>query len=101
MENLTVERGPEPELEVIEPEIVGLDPEPPWWRRMLARIAPSLLLGILGIGLCVVGLVLTISLVGAALGLPLLLIGICVLLLAFFLLLGRGRSKTTVLRYPK
>jgi hypothetical protein len=62
---------------VVEPEIVGEErPEPPRWRRFLARTAFAACLGLLGLVLALIGLGLTLSIVGAAFGIPLALIGL-------------------------
>lgn len=85
----------EPEPEVVEPEIVGLEPPPsPWWRRVLARAALAAFLSVLGAGLCLVGVILTITVVGAGIGIPLIVIGLCILVLAVIIFFGGGRAWT-------
>lgn len=91
-----LDHRPEPEPEVVEPEIVGLKPPPPpFWKRMLARAAAGLFLGLLGLCLCLIGAVLTLTIVGASLGIPLLLAGLVLALLALGVLFGSGKIKTT------
>lgn len=83
---------PEPEPEVVEPEIVGLrPPPPPFWKRALARAAAGLFLGLTGLSLCLIGTVLTVTIVGASLGIPLILTGLCITLLAFWVFTGGGK----------
>lgn len=98
MENLPVER----EDEVIEPEIVGMEPpRASLWRRILVRVAAGLILGILGIGLCIAGGVLTLTLIGAAIGIPLICVGVSLIVLAVFLFIGGEEARTIDLRFPR
>lgn len=90
MENLPVENQPEPET--VEVEVVGFEPKPPLWRRILARLGFGLLLAILGVGLILVGAVLTISIIGAAIGIPLVFIGLFFIIAALFVTIGGGRK---------
>lgn len=77
---------------VIEPEIVELEPSPSLGRRLLSRLVFSLFVGILGIALCLLGAVLTITIIGASVGIPLIFAGLFIILIALFLLLGGGRA---------
>ena len=66
MDNLPAQYHPEPE--VIEPEIVGYEKKPSWWTRFKSRALLSLIIGIVGLILSAVGALLTISIIGAAIG---------------------------------
>ena len=90
MDNLPVEHQPEPET--VEAEVVGFKPRPPLWRRILARLKFGLLLAVLGAGLSLAGAVLTISIIGAAIGIPLVFIGLFFIVAALFVTLGGGRK---------
>lgn len=91
MDNLPVQRHSEPE--VIEPEVVGYEKQPSWWQRFKSRALLSLIIGIVGLVLCVVGALLTISIIGVVLGIPLLLFGIAAIVMAVYLFLGGGNLK--------
>jgi hypothetical protein len=86
MDEFPAERPPK----VVEPEVVGLEKPPSWGRRLLARVGLAAVLGCLGLGLLVFGALLTATLVGAAVGVPLLLVGVVLLAGAAFVLLGGG-----------
>ncbi len=96
MDNLPTPRAVEPE--VVEPEIVGFEPRPPLWKRIVGRLALALFVGVLGLGLCVLGVVLTITVVGAAIGIPLVLLGLGLILFAALLLFGGGQMRTVTFR---
>jgi len=51
-----------------------------------------------GAGLCVVGVVLTLTVVGALAGIPLILVGLGLMIAAFFLPLGGGSVKFQTFR---
>lgn len=87
--------APEPGR-VVEGEVVGHERPAPWWRRLLTRAALGLALLLLGLGLSAAGLLLTIIIVGAPLGVPLTVAGVLVMVLASFVLFGGG--KLTVIR---
>ncbi|MBI4057658.1 MAG: hypothetical protein HY399_08945 [Elusimicrobia bacterium] len=83
-----------PEPEIIDPEIVGLEPPPSSrWRMWLNRVVLSLVLGLVGLGLCLVGALLTITLIGASIGIPLVLLGLVLCIFSLFLFLGAGKMK--------
>lgn len=85
--------------EVLEPEIVGLKPaRPPWWRQLLSRMLLAGFVAVMGVVVCAVGFVFTLTLIGAAIGIPLIFLGVILLLLAGFLLLGTGRIQVVSLR---
>ena len=86
MDDFPAERPPK----VVVPEVVGHERRPPLWRRALARVGAAVVLGLLGLGLVVFGLFLTATLVGAAVGVPMVLFGLVVLVGAAFVLLGGG-----------
>jgi choline-glycine betaine transporter len=70
---------------VVDAELVGHEAKPPLLKRILARLGVSLVLGIVGALTLLAGGLLTLSIVGAAVGLPLLLIGLLLLLSALLL----------------
>ncbi|MFA5976228.1 MAG: hypothetical protein WC859_08720 [Elusimicrobiota bacterium] len=79
------------EPEVLEGEIVGLPPRPlSWWRRLLARGILAVAFGVLGLGLCALGGVLTLTIIGATIGVPLILVGLILMVIPLILLFGGG-----------
>jgi hypothetical protein len=60
-------------------------------RRLLARAALSLFLGALGLALIAVGTILTITIIGAPFGVPLVVIGFLFCLVALLSLFARGQ----------
>ncbi len=72
---------------VVEGEIVGLERRPSLWRRLMARLTMTAIVGCLGLAFCLAGVVLTVTIVGAPAGLPLLLIGLALLGAALLVLL--------------
>lgn len=81
------------EERVIEPEIVGHEDRPPLWRRLLAGLAVRAALAVLGLGLAAIGGLLTLSILGAPVGIPLLAAGLLLMILAFLLPLGGGKVR--------
>lgn len=75
---------------VLEGEIVGHEAPKPLRRRLAERLSLVLVLSATGLVCLVLGAVLTLSIVGAPIGIPILLIGACLLLGAFFSLFGAG-----------
>lgn len=79
----------------VEPEIVGFDPPPQAqplptaWRAFLSRLTFALVLGAAGLIATLLGGALTLSIVGAFFGLPLLLIGLFLIILSLTFPLGR------------
>ena len=99
MENFPIEH--DSESRIVEPEIVGLEPpRPSLWHRIAARLAVSCLVGMVGVGLCLIGVVLTLSIIGAAVGIPMILLGIGAVGVAVLLLFGGGRMKWQFPRRP-
>jgi len=97
MKNLPVES--ELESEVLEPEIVGLEPPPPsLFKSFLQRGLLMLALVLAGVGLCVVGLVLTFTIVGAVLGLPMLFLGLGLVVFSLLTPLNGRSIKVKVFR---
>jgi hypothetical protein len=96
MDRLPARRAVEPE--VVEPEIVGFEQRPSLWKRIAGRMGLSLFVGALGLGLCAFGAVLTLTVVGAAIGIPLVLFGLGLILLAALLLFGGGPMRTITFR---
>lgn len=85
---------PEETPRVVEGEIIGPQPAAPrpfQKSGILARLALALLLGILSMGTMAVGAVLTLSIVGAVWGIPLLIVGAFMAFAAGIILLGHGR----------
>ena len=83
------EDGVEPrivEAEIVEDNNVSRS----FFRPFLARVALSLILGALGIALIVAGSVLTVTIIGAPLGIPLAIMGFLICVVAFFSFFARG-----------
>jgi len=76
---------------VCEPEIVGRQSPRSGWRRALARAAYGVALGAAGVGFSLVGAVLTVTILGAPVGIPLSMIGLGLLMAAFLIAAGAGR----------
>ncbi|MBI2070952.1 MAG: hypothetical protein HYT79_10185, partial [Elusimicrobia bacterium] len=66
--------------------------------RLAARAVLSLALIAIGLAICLIGGLLTISIIGAAVGIPLIIFGAAVVLLAVYLLFGGGKIKIIDLR---
>ncbi|MBI3547829.1 MAG: hypothetical protein HY078_02130 [Elusimicrobia bacterium] len=92
-----IEPGHEPErretidAEVVDAEIVGAPKPVPRWKSLLVRAGLAVALGAIGLSLLAVGVVFTLTIVGAAIGIPLMLAGLGLLAAAAFVLLGGGR----------
>jgi hypothetical protein len=81
----------EEEPRLVEAEVVGLEPPPPsLWQRIKARLKVSLFLAALGLALFIGGLFFTLTLVGAPIGVPLMIVGALCVLAAFWILIGGG-----------
>lgn len=80
----------------IEPEIVYLrpkSPRPPFWGRWLFKAFISIGVCFLGLGLMGVGILLTLSLIGAPVGIPLFFMGFLMLCLSIlFFFVGKNYS---------
>lgn len=99
MDKLPAKREAEPE--VIEPEIMGFEPPPPsLWRRFMARAVLGLALGAAGAALVIAGTVLTLTILGASVGIPLMILGLILLVAAFLLPMARGRIHVVSFRWP-
>ncbi len=59
-------------------------------RRILARVVLSAVLGAVAAALCVIGILLTVTVIGAAVGLPLVLLGAALAVAAAWILFGGG-----------
>ena len=95
MDNLPTGLHPDA-AKVAEPEIVGSEPTPLplGCQRVASRLVFSLVLG--GVGLCalILGAILTITIVGAIAGIPMVLLGLSLVLVAIIVGLGGGRFIT-------
>ena len=99
MNNLPEKRDSDPE--VIEPDIVGLEPPPqPLWRRLVARAAFAVILAVIGAALALLGVILTLTILGAFVGIPLIIVGVLVCFGALLLPLTSGRIKVVSFRQP-
>lgn len=88
---------------VVEGEVLGHETEPPRPFQaggVLARLALALLLSLVGLGLFVVGILLTLSIVGAVWGLPLMFLGALMAGAAGLILFGGGRLRVSAGRWP-
>lgn len=75
---------------VVEAEVVGRPKPVPLWKRAAARVAAAGALALLGLVLIGAGAFLTLTVVGAVVGIPLALAGLGLVAAAAFLLLGGG-----------
>ena len=91
---------PEEESRVVEAEVVGHEPLPPLGRRVASRLAAGLVMGVLGAVLFLLGAALTLTLVGAPVGIPLMLAGLALVFAALFAPFGRGRARIISMRWP-
>lgn len=92
VEKLPIKREEEPE--VIDPEIVGLEPPSlPLWKRLLLRTALGVVVGAVGMAALLLGIVLTLTIVGAFIGIPLIVLGFILMALAVFLPMRLGGIK--------
>ena len=91
-------RPPDKE-KVYEAEVVGLPPPPPpFWKRVFSRVVMTVVLIAVGVSLCVLGLVMTLTLIGAVAGIPLVFAGAGLILAALFLPLGAGTVRFQAFR---
>lgn len=74
---------------IVDPEVLGHEPGPSFLRRLAARLGVSLILGAVGLLVVFVGGVLTLSIIGAAVGVPLLIIGLLLVISALLLPFAR------------
>ena len=65
----------------------------PFWKRGLRRIALGAVLIVLGLAAGVVGIVLTLSLVGAFIGIPLIFAGALFVIFGLIVILGGGQMR--------
>ncbi|MHB2027076.1 MAG: alkaline phosphatase family protein [Elusimicrobiota bacterium] len=68
---------------------VGL-PRPSWPRRFLARLLAACVLGVLALALCAAGIALTLSVIGAFIGIPLFFLGLGLAAAALWIFFGGG-----------
>ena len=105
MENLPAQKSVTPELiepsRVVDAELVGYEMPTPLWRRVLGRAVLAIVLGCIGLVMLVIGVILTITVIGAAVGIPLMLLGLILCLFALFAPLARGPGRFTVVHWPR
>ncbi len=90
---------PSDEEKVYDAEVVGLPPPPPpFWKRIFSRLFMTAVLILVGGGLCVAGVLLTLSIIGAVVGIPLVFAGAALILAALFLPLGAGTVRFEAFR---
>lgn len=87
-ERLPSERPDEPRE--VEAEVVGLERPASFWSRLKSRLALAAVLGVLGLGFLAAGLVLTLTVIGALAGIPLMFVGLALLAGMVFTLFGGG-----------
>jgi hypothetical protein len=81
--DLLQDAGPlDPAARIVTPEIVGNEPKPPMWRRAVDRAMLGAVMGAIGLGLIVVGVLLTATIIGALVGIPIALLGLALLFVA-------------------
>jgi hypothetical protein len=84
---------------IVDAEIVGLEPpRPPLWRRLAAKAALGLVLGAVGLCAVVLGAILTVTIIGAAVGIPMVVVGLILCLMALFAPFMLGRARFHILR---
>lgn len=89
----------DPSDKVLEAEIVGLQSPPPLlWRRLLSSLFIIVMLVLVGVSLCILGIVLTFTIVGAVVGIPLIILGLGALAAALILPLGRSSIRFRIFR---
>jgi hypothetical protein len=80
------QEGESGEGRVVDAEIVGHERLKGRWRKILARAGYGTLFGALGVALSFIGAILTITIIGAPLGLPVSMLGLGFLLAAVLVL---------------
>lgn len=104
------EENAAPEPRLVEAEIVedkdkgeyefkdeGLPSSPPsFLKRLAARAALSLILSALGLALAAIGSFLTLTIIGAPLGIPLLVMGLLIFLIGLTTLFARRKTSIRV-----
>jgi len=105
MDHLPTQTPVTPEIvepsRVVDAELVGFEMPPPLWRRVLARAALAVILGAIGLVLVVVGVILTVTIIGAAIGVPLILLGLLICAFALFAPFARGPGRFRVVTWPR
>ena len=96
MKNPPARRQDEPRI--VEPEIVGFEKKPSPLRGALSRVFFSIVMALVSLGLVAGGIVLTLSIIGAPLGIPLILAGLGGFLFAIFMFLGGGKIRVQKFR---
>ena len=91
----------QPAARIVEAVVVGHEPKPPLWRRLVARAALGVVLGAVGLGAVVVGAIMTITVVGAVVGVPLVVVGLLLCLMAAFVPFSTRQMHFHVVRWPR
>jgi hypothetical protein len=79
---------------IVDPEIVGHEPQPPFWHKLVSRLVFCIILGGVGFVAIMLGTILTITIVGAAVGMPMLFMGLIFVVFAVVIGVGSGRVIT-------
>ena len=87
-ERLPSEPSGEPRL--VEAEVVGMERPASRWARFKTRLLLAAVLGMLGLLFTTAGVVLTLTLIGAVAGIPLILVGFALLAAMVWILFGGG-----------
>lgn len=91
----------DPAVRVVEPVVVGHEPQPPLLRRLAARAALGIVLGGLGLGAIVIGAILTMTIVAAPVGIPMIILGLILCAVALLAPFSRGLVRLHVARWPR
>ena len=92
----------ESEPRIVEAEIVEegevRETSTSFFRGLLSRVVLSIILGLLGAAMIAAGVVLTVTIIGAPFGIPLVIIGLLVCFVAFLSFFARGQVGFTIVR---
>ena len=108
MENFP-EQPEKPSPKIVEAEIVDEDFSGPfleerpqsWLSRFLSKAALSVLLALIGLAMMGAGLVLTLTVIGIAFGLPLMAMGFLACVLAIFVFFSRVEGTVVIGQRPR
>jgi hypothetical protein len=97
----SMREGPlDPAIRVVDAEIVGHEPQPPLWRRAADRVVRGAVMFAVGLGLIAAGLILTATIIGAVVGIPLAFLGLCLCLVGVLAPFMQGKTRFVVARWP-